>query len=73
MGKFAVFYSLDTMHCRALFPLKIGFTMAKIAEKAEILPQAIVSRSDLSYRRCNRHLILVHVNDKPISEPTKKL
>jgi hypothetical protein len=37
---FTVFYGLDTMHCRAFFPLTLGFTMAKIkfAEKSEILP-----------------------------------
>jgi hypothetical protein len=35
-----VFNGLDTIHCRAFFPLTLGFTMAKIkfAEKAEILP-----------------------------------
>jgi hypothetical protein len=35
-----VFYGLDTMQYRAIFPLTLGFTMNKIefAEKAEILP-----------------------------------
>jgi hypothetical protein len=41
MGKnFKVFYGLDTMHCRAFFPLTLRFTMEKIklAENAEISP-----------------------------------